>query len=139
MPAALDGAIPSLQAWHEKQHLLFFMELLIQLHRWHCREAARAEANLSILDIPPTLHVSHTNSVAPLGGTLRCPPRKIWEERTVPVPISRAYMRRLSTDQNTTSHIKRRENQRDTQLSVLTASVSTYPTYTVGSYMLQLL
>jgi hypothetical protein len=28
-------------------------------------------------------------------------------------------MRGLSTDQNTTPHIKRRENQRDTQLSVL--------------------
>jgi hypothetical protein len=27
------------------------------------------------------------------GGALRCPRRKIWEERTVPVPISRAYMR----------------------------------------------
>jgi hypothetical protein len=28
-------------------------------------------------------------------------------------------MRSLRTDQNTTPHIKRRENQRDTQLSVL--------------------
>jgi hypothetical protein len=41
------------------------------------------------------------------------------KERTVPALISRAYMCGLSTDQNTTPHIKRRENQRDTQLSVL--------------------
>jgi hypothetical protein len=39
MPVALNGAIPSLQARHEKQHLLFFAELLIQLHHWHCHEA----------------------------------------------------------------------------------------------------
>jgi hypothetical protein len=52
MPAALDGAIPSLQAWHEKQRLLFFAELLIQLHCWHCHEATRAEADLSVLSIP---------------------------------------------------------------------------------------
>ena len=57
MPVALDGAIPSLQAQHEKQRLLFFAESLIQSHRWHCHEAARAEADLSILDIPPTIRV----------------------------------------------------------------------------------
>ena len=57
MPAALDGAIPSLQARHEKQRLFFFAESLIQSHRWHCHEAARAEADLSILDIPPTIRV----------------------------------------------------------------------------------
>jgi hypothetical protein len=52
MPAALDGAFPSLQARHEKQHLLFFAVLLVQPHRWHCHEAARAEADLSVLGIP---------------------------------------------------------------------------------------
>jgi hypothetical protein len=57
MPVALNGAIPSLQAQHEKQRLLFFEELLIQLHRWHCHKAARAEADLSILDIPTTIHI----------------------------------------------------------------------------------
>jgi hypothetical protein len=57
MPAALNRAIPSLQAWREKQSLLFFVELLIQLHRWHCHEAARAEADLSILDITPTIRI----------------------------------------------------------------------------------
>jgi hypothetical protein len=51
MPAALDGAIPSLQARHEKQHLLFFAELLVWSHRWHCHEAVRAEADLSVLGI----------------------------------------------------------------------------------------
>ncbi len=74
----------------------------------------------AFLTFPPQYAFSHTNtSVTPLGGALWCPWRKIWEERTVPVPISRAYMRGLSTDQNTTPHIKRRENQRDTQLSVV--------------------
>jgi hypothetical protein len=34
---------------------------------------------------------------------------------TVPVSISRAYMQCLCTDQNTTPHIKRQENQRETQ------------------------
>jgi hypothetical protein len=57
MLAALDGAILSLQAQHEKQRFLFFEESLIQLHRWHYHEAMRAEADLSILDIPPTIHV----------------------------------------------------------------------------------
>ena len=36
-------AIPSLQAWHEKQRLLFFAELFMRRRRWHCHEAARAE------------------------------------------------------------------------------------------------
>ncbi len=73
----------------------------------------------AFLTFPPQYSFSHTNNIAPLGGALRCPRRKIWEERTLPVPISRAYMCGLSTDQNTTPHIKRRENQRDTQLSVV--------------------
>jgi hypothetical protein len=55
MPAALDGAIPSLQARHKKQRLLFFAERLIQLYRWHCHKAARAEADLSVLSIPPRI------------------------------------------------------------------------------------
>jgi hypothetical protein len=38
-------SIPSLQARHEKQRLLFFVEFLKQLHCWHCHKAARAEAN----------------------------------------------------------------------------------------------
>ena len=55
MPAALSGAIPSLQAWHKKQRLLFFAESLIQSHCWHCHEAARAEADLNVLSIPPRI------------------------------------------------------------------------------------
>ena len=51
MPAALDGAIPSLHALHEEQRLLFFAESLVRSHRWHCHEAARAEDDLSELDI----------------------------------------------------------------------------------------
>jgi hypothetical protein len=68
-----------------------------------------------------------------MGGALLCPRRKIWEERTVPVPISRAYMRGFSTDQNTTPHIKRRENQRDTQLSVVLFSC---PSFVAPAYFL---
>jgi hypothetical protein len=91
---------------------------LIQSHR-STRPQGRKPIS-AFLTFPPQYAFSHTkNSVAPLGGALRCQRRKIWEERTVPVPISRAYMRGLSTDQNTTPHIKRRENQRDTQLSVV--------------------
>jgi hypothetical protein len=55
MPAALNGAILSLQARHEKQHLLFFAESLIQLDRWHCHKAARADANLSVLSVLPRI------------------------------------------------------------------------------------
>ncbi len=51
MPAALSGATPSLQALHEEQRLLFFTELLVRLHRWHCHEAVRAEDDLSVIDI----------------------------------------------------------------------------------------
>ncbi len=119
MPAALDGAVPSLQARHEKQRLLFFAESLIQLHRWHCHKPRGRRLISAFSTFPPQYALSHTNSVAPLGSALRCPWRKIWEERTVSVLISRAYMRDLSTDQNTTPHIKRQENQRDTQLSVV--------------------
>ena len=49
MPAALNVAIPTLQALHEEQRLLFFAELLMRSHRWHCHEAATAEADLSEL------------------------------------------------------------------------------------------
>ncbi len=55
MPAALDGAIPPLQARHEKQRLVFFVESLIQSHRWTYHKAARVEANLSVLSIPPNI------------------------------------------------------------------------------------
>jgi hypothetical protein len=55
MLVALHGAIPSLQAQHEKQCLLFFAESLIQSHHWHCHKAARAEANLNVLSIPPRI------------------------------------------------------------------------------------
>jgi hypothetical protein len=62
---------------------------------------------------------SHAKSVTPLDGALRYPQMKIWEERSVPVPTSRAYMRSLCTDQNSPPHIKRRENQRETQVSMI--------------------
>jgi hypothetical protein len=62
-------SMPSLQARHEKHDLLFFTESLLLLQCWHCHEAARAEANLSILGIPPRIGS---------GGW-----RKIWEEKTV--------------------------------------------------------
>jgi len=52
MPAALNGAFPSLQARHEKQRLLFIAVLLVKPHRWHCNEAARMKADLSVLGIP---------------------------------------------------------------------------------------
>jgi hypothetical protein len=51
MPAALNGAIPSLHALYKKQRLLFFAKLLVRLHHWHCLEAVRAEADLSVLSI----------------------------------------------------------------------------------------
>ena len=51
MPVALDGAIPSLQARQEKQRLLFFAELLVRLHRWHCHKAVRVEVDLNVLGI----------------------------------------------------------------------------------------
>ena len=51
MPVALSGAFPPLHALHEKQRLLFFAELLVPSHRLHCHESARAEADLSVLDI----------------------------------------------------------------------------------------
>ena len=51
MPAALNGAIPSFHPLNEEQHLLFFVESSVRWHRWHCHEAARAEDDLSELDI----------------------------------------------------------------------------------------
>jgi hypothetical protein len=46
MPAVL-GAIPSLHPRHEKQRLLFFSELFMWLHYWHCHEAAARAADSS--------------------------------------------------------------------------------------------
>jgi len=43
MPAALNGAFPSLQARHEKQRLLFIAVLLVKPHCWHSHEAARTK------------------------------------------------------------------------------------------------
>jgi hypothetical protein len=90
MPAALDEAIPSFHAWHEKQRLLFFAESLMLLHRWHCHKAAREEADLNVLGISPRIGSGGSKGVE--AALWRCPWRKIWEEKTVPVSISRAYM-----------------------------------------------
>ncbi len=68
------GTRRSYQARHEKQRLLFFVESSIQSHRWHCHEAARAEADLSVLSIPPRIGS---------GGSDGGPQRKIWEEKSV--------------------------------------------------------
>jgi hypothetical protein len=77
MPAALGRAIPSLQAQHKKQRLLFFVEMIIQLHHWHCHEAARAEANLSVLSILPRIGSSGSDGVeAALCGVHKGKPEK---------------------------------------------------------------
>jgi hypothetical protein len=90
MLAALNGAIPSLQARHKRQRLLIFAELLIQLHCWHCHEAARAEADLSVLSIPPRIGSGGSDGVeAALCGVHR---GKFGKRRQY-YSISRAYMR----------------------------------------------
>ncbi len=86
MSAALNGAIPSLHALHEEQRLLFFVELLVRQHRWHCHEAARA-ANLSVLDILRKIRSGgwiQERFGGVHGGK--------FEEKTIPVPFSRVYM-----------------------------------------------
>jgi len=70
MPAALNGAIPFFHALHEEQCLLFFAELVVRSHRWHCHEAARAEANLSELDILQRIRSGGSEALS------RCPRRK---------------------------------------------------------------
>ncbi len=70
MPTALNGAIPSFHALHEEQRLLFFAESLVRSHRWHCHEAARAEADLSELDILRRIRSGGS------GALSRCPWRK---------------------------------------------------------------
>jgi hypothetical protein len=90
MPAALSGAIPSLQARHKKQHLIFFAELLIQLHRWHCHEATRAEADLSILSIPPRIGSGKSDGVSRRQFAVSTKENLGREDSTI--PISRAYM-----------------------------------------------
>ena len=70
MPAALNRAIPSFHALHEEQRLLFFAESLVQSHRWHCHEAARAEADLRELDILRRIRIGGS------GALSRCPWRK---------------------------------------------------------------
>ena len=86
IPLALDGAISSLHVLHETQWLLFFAETLVQSHRWHCHKAAKAEANLSILGILWRIRGGGSRSALAVSM------RKNLEEKTIPVPFSRAYM-----------------------------------------------
>ncbi len=83
MPAPLDGAFPSLQA---------LTVLLVQPHR-HCHEAARAEADLSVLSIPRRINCCKSRG-DPMGRGLRA--RALWhvhggrfgkEDSTIPTPI----------------------------------------------------
>jgi hypothetical protein len=64
MPAALDGAIPSLQALHKEQRL-FFAESLVRSHCWHCHKAARADDNLSEIDILRRIRSGGSRSALP--------------------------------------------------------------------------
>ncbi len=73
MPAEDNGAIPSLHPLHKKQRLLLFLVLFVWLHHCRCHNAAAGAddhsvgifprqkrkwiLNLSILNIPPPIHV----------------------------------------------------------------------------------
>ncbi len=61
------------------------------------------------------------NKIPPPGfiDDCACHGRVQEQHAPVPVPISRAYMGGLCTDQNSTPYIKRWENQQETQLSVM--------------------
>ena len=114
--AALSGAILSLQAWHEKQRLLFFAELLLQSQRWHCHKAARAEADIIVLGI--LLRIGWGGSDR-AKARKRCPRRKVWEESKVLFRSVELPYVALGTDQISTLYIKRWESQRESQLSKL--------------------
>ena len=100
----------------KKQRLLFSAVLLVQPHRWHCHEAARAEADLSVLGIPRRINCRKSRRdpmESWVESALACPRRTIWEKRTVPAPIVEPkYMRSIRYNQKTTPCIKWREKLR---------------------------
>jgi hypothetical protein len=114
MPAALNVAIPTLQALHEEQRLLFFAELLMRSHRWHCHEAATAEADLSELG-------RHSAENQEWGILWWCGVNggKFGKRRQYQFRLVELTCGALGTDQNSAPYIKRRESQRETQLSVV--------------------
>ncbi len=122
MPAALNGAIPSLQARHEKQRLLFFAVLLAQPHRWHCHEATRA--SLSFIGIPRRIVRNQAEiqwSRDSREGRVRRFGMSTEEDLGKDSTTSsnrRAYTRSIWYNQKTTPCIEWRESQRETQLSV---------------------
>ncbi len=113
MPAALDGAIPTLQALQEAQRLLFFAESLVRLHRWHCHKTAMAEADLSELDI-----LQRIRSGGSFGGAVSREENLGRKDNTYQFCLVELTCMALGTDQNSPPYIKRRESQRETQLSV---------------------
>jgi hypothetical protein len=120
IPVALSGAISSLQARHKKQHLLFFTELLLLPQCWHCHIAARAKADLSILGIPPRIGSGGSNGVkVVLCGVHR---GKFGKRGQYLFRSVKPTCAALSTDQISTPYNKRRESQRETQLSVVVRS-----------------
>ena len=106
MPAAFDGAIPSLHALHEEQRLLFFAESLVRSHRWHCHEATRADDDLIELDILRRIRS---------GGWIQERFRgvhggKFEERRQYQFHLVEFTCGALGTDQNSAPHIITRES-----------------------------
>jgi hypothetical protein len=111
MPAALGGAILTLQALHEEQRLLFFAESLVRLHRWHCQEAATAKLGRH----------SAENQKWKWGILWWCHGGKFGKRRQYQFRLVELTRGALGTDQNSAPYIKRRESQREAQLSMVVA------------------
>jgi hypothetical protein len=99
---------------------LFFAELLSLPQHWHCHEAARAEANLSVLGILPRIRIGGSDGVEVVlcgvhGGKFGKRGHYLFQSVE---PTCTA----LGTDQISTPYNKRQESQRETQLSVVTWS-----------------
>ncbi len=89
----------------------------MRLHRWHCHEAARAEADLSVLDINSAENQKWGIAIQERFGGVHG--GKFGKRRQYQFRLVEFTCGALGTDQNSAPYIKRRESQGDTQLSVL--------------------
>ncbi len=115
MLAALNGAIPSLHTLHEKQRLLIFAELLVQSH-FALLALPRSREGGS--QSQQTRHSAENQKWGIQERFDGVHGGKFGKRRQYQFRLLEFTCGALGTDQNLAPHIKRRESQGDTQLSV---------------------
>ena len=97
--------------------------MVVQPHRWHCHEAARAEADLSVLGILRRIKVARRSDGVKGRERFGMSTEEDLGNEASTSSDRRAYMRSIRYNQKTTPCIKWREKIRETQLSVISSTV----------------